>query len=131
MVDSIKAAIPSLQVSSANEQDPVWSSPAETAGAFPEETIAEDTQHGAVIVTYTAADGDHGVDGTLSYEIVSVTASKLYSPLAYEVVEENLLSLVSSRIRQTCDYLLRRCGLTNHKEIVKHIKHFLNMYVSR
>ncbi|XP_048242197.1 protocadherin Fat 4-like isoform X2 [Haliotis rufescens] len=64
-----------VQVSSANEQDPVWSSPPETAGAFPEETIAEDTQHGAVIVTYTAADGDHGVDGTLSYEIVSVTAS--------------------------------------------------------
>ncbi|XP_046583151.1 protocadherin Fat 4-like [Haliotis rubra] len=64
-----------VQVSPANEHDPLWSSPSSTAGEFPEVTISEDTQHDAVIVTYTATDDDHGVDGTLSYEIVSVTGS--------------------------------------------------------
>ncbi|XP_067654456.1 protocadherin Fat 4-like [Haliotis asinina] len=64
-----------VQVSPANEHDPLWSSPSIIAGAFPEVTIAEDTQHDTVIVTYTATDDDHGVDGSLSYEIVSVTGS--------------------------------------------------------
>ncbi|XP_046583144.1 protocadherin Fat 4-like [Haliotis rubra] len=58
-----------------NEFAPHFTSPVPDSSAnFPEETVSEDTAPGTIIITYAASDDDHGNDGEVHYEIVSVTS---------------------------------------------------------
>ena len=66
-----------LQILPLNEKCPVWKSPAVNSnGSFPNIRIPEDVSPGSNISTFEATDDDLGVDGIVTYHLVSVTTSK-------------------------------------------------------
>ncbi|XP_067656147.1 protocadherin Fat 4-like [Haliotis asinina] len=64
-----------VEITGKNEFAPNFTSPVTDSSAnFPDETVAEDTVPGTIILTFAASDDDHGSDGEVHYEIVSITS---------------------------------------------------------
>ncbi|XP_046564845.1 cadherin-23-like [Haliotis rubra] len=69
-------AIVRVTVKPENEFDPVWTGPAsDGSGTFVGDTVSEGEAPGYVITTFQATDADLGVDGEVTYTIVSVTSA--------------------------------------------------------
>ncbi|XP_071116137.1 protocadherin Fat 4-like [Haliotis cracherodii] len=65
-----------VQITGKNEFAPIFTSPLPDGSAhFPDETVSENTEPGSTLLTFVASDDDHGVDGDVHYEIVSVTSA--------------------------------------------------------
>ncbi|XP_071099220.1 protocadherin-16-like [Haliotis cracherodii] len=75
-VPNTGTAIVRVTVTHENEFDPVWTGPAsDGSGTFTGTTVSEGEAPGYVITTFQATDADLGVDGEITYTIVSVTAA--------------------------------------------------------
>ncbi|XP_046559782.1 protocadherin Fat 4-like [Haliotis rubra] len=62
-----------VRVQPLNEYEPVFEAPVlETDGRFPEIAVDEDVGTGHVIITFDVRDQDAGIDGDVTYDIVSV-----------------------------------------------------------
>ncbi|XP_041365606.1 cadherin-23-like [Gigantopelta aegis] len=69
-------AIVILEILLVNEESPVWKNPTvDSNGSFPNLRISEDISPGSNISTFKATDDDMGVDGVVTYYLMSVTTN--------------------------------------------------------
>lgn len=69
-------AVVKVTVKPENEFDPLWTTPGSGSGTFAGVSVGEDGEPGFVITTFGASDDDTGIDGIVSYSIVSVTGGE-------------------------------------------------------
>ena len=61
-----------------NEFSPAWSSPrADSTNTFPPVSVSEAALPGSNVTQFTATDDDHGVDGQVTYTILSQVSGSL------------------------------------------------------